>query len=169
MASTEAFPLFCGLCNLLLRVVRYMPPPPPIEAPRAAAGGTSGGASAFLAAGEQAPEGDRGRHGRRGFEFFGTVPARSPRRRALDGRDMDLGLKGRSVLITGGSGGIGLATARAFAAEGCALHLAARTPEKLRAAREDISRDFDVPVSVHTVDLSRTENALRLAETCADV
>ena len=82
---------------------------------------------------------------------------------------MDLGLKGRSVLITGGSGGIGLATARAFAAEGCALHLAARTAEKLRAARECISRDFDVPVTVHAVDLSRTGNALRLAETCADV
>ncbi len=82
---------------------------------------------------------------------------------------MDLGLKGRSVLITGGSGGIGLATARAFAAEGCAPHLAARTPEKLRAAREGISRDFDVPVTVHATDLSRAENALRLAETCADV
>jgi NAD(P)-dependent dehydrogenase (short-subunit alcohol dehydrogenase family) len=82
---------------------------------------------------------------------------------------MDLGLKGRSVLITGGSGGIGLATARAFAAEGCAPHLAARTPEKLRAAREDISRDFDVPVTVHAGDLSGTENALRLAATCADV
>jgi NAD(P)-dependent dehydrogenase (short-subunit alcohol dehydrogenase family) len=82
---------------------------------------------------------------------------------------MDLGLKGRSVLITGGSGGIGLATARAFAAEGCALHLAARTPEKLRAASDDVSRDFDVPVTVHATDLSRAENALRLAETCADV
>jgi NAD(P)-dependent dehydrogenase (short-subunit alcohol dehydrogenase family) len=82
---------------------------------------------------------------------------------------MDLGLKGRSVLITGGSGGIGLATARAFAAEGCALHLAARTPEKLRAASDDVSRDFDVPVTVHATDLSRAENALQLAETCADV
>ncbi len=82
---------------------------------------------------------------------------------------MDLELAGRSVLITGGSGGIGLATARAFAAEGCALHLAARGAEKLRAAREEISRDSDVPVTVHAVDLSRAENALRLAATCADV
>ena len=82
---------------------------------------------------------------------------------------MDLGLKGRSVLITGGSGGIGLATARVFAAEGCDLHIAARTPERLRAAREDISRDFGVPVTVHAVDLSRTEGALRLAASCADV
>ena len=82
---------------------------------------------------------------------------------------MDLGLKGSSVLITGGSGGIGLATARAFAAEGCALHLAARGAEKLRRAQTDISRDFDVPVTVHPVDLSGTENALRLAESCAGV
>ena len=82
---------------------------------------------------------------------------------------MDLGLKGRSVLITGGSGGIGLATARAFAAEGCALHLAARTAEKLRAARTEIVHDFDVPVTVHAVDLSGAEHALRLAAACADV
>ena len=104
---------------------------------------------------------------------FGVVPARSPGRRVLDGRGMDLGLKDRSVLITGGSGGIGdigLATAHAFAAEGCALHLAARTPEKLRAARDGISRRLrDVPVTARAVDLGRTENALRLAVTCADV
>lgn len=31
---------------------------------------------------------------------------------------MDLGLSGRGILVTGGSGGIGAATARAFAAEG---------------------------------------------------
>ena len=82
---------------------------------------------------------------------------------------MDLGLMGRSVLITGGSGAIGLAAARAFAAEGCALHLAARTFDKLRAAQEDISRGFGVPVVVHAVDLSSAENARWLAETCADV
>ncbi len=48
---------------------------------------------------------------------------------------MDLGLKGKTVLITGGSKGIGLACAMSFAAEGCALHLAARNRELLESAR----------------------------------
>jgi len=38
-------------------------------------------------------------------------------------------------LITGGSKGIGLATARAFAAEGVGLHLAARSESDLEKAR----------------------------------
>lgn len=82
---------------------------------------------------------------------------------------MDLGLKGHSVLITGGSKGIGLATARAFAAEECTLHLAARTTDDLQAAREGITRDFDVPVTPHRVDLSRGVNVQQLAKACTHV
>ena len=44
---------------------------------------------------------------------------------------MDLGLKGKSVLITGASKGIGLACAHGFAAEGCIVHLAARSADLL--------------------------------------
>jgi NAD(P)-dependent dehydrogenase (short-subunit alcohol dehydrogenase family) len=51
---------------------------------------------------------------------------------------MDLHLAGRSVLITGGSQGIGLAAARAFAVEGCNLHLAARTESRLQEAKREI-------------------------------
>jgi NAD(P)-dependent dehydrogenase (short-subunit alcohol dehydrogenase family) len=47
---------------------------------------------------------------------------------------MDLGLKDKKVLITGGSKGIGLACARAFVAEGAQVALVSRSPENLKRA-----------------------------------
>ena len=47
---------------------------------------------------------------------------------------MDLKLSGKIALITGGSHGIGLATARALAAEGCRVAICARDPDRLQAA-----------------------------------
>jgi len=77
---------------------------------------------------------------------------------------MDLGLKGRSVLVTGGSKGIGLACAKAFAAEGCRVHLAARDKDRLAQAAGALG-----DVKTHSVDL-RDGAALRaLAKECADV
>ena len=67
---------------------------------------------------------------------------------------MDLGLKDRTVLITGASQGIGAAAARAFAAEGCHLHLAARSAAGLARLREEIARAHDVRVALHALDLS---------------
>ena len=77
---------------------------------------------------------------------------------------MDLGLKGKSVLVTGGSKGIGLACAKAFAAEGCRVHLAARDKDRLAQAARELG-----DVKTHSVDL-RDGAALRaLAKECADV
>ena len=52
---------------------------------------------------------------------------------------MDLELNGRCALVTGGSRGIGLAVARALAAEGADVALLARTREPLERAARDLS------------------------------
>jgi len=82
---------------------------------------------------------------------------------------MDLKLTGRSVLITGASRGIGFAVAKAFASEGCSLHLAARDPQKLRAAADEIRGLHGVAAAAYACDLSRTADVEKLGEACADV
>ena len=82
---------------------------------------------------------------------------------------MDLRLAGQGVLITGASKGIGLAAARAFAREGCNLHLAARSGEALEAVRAEIANECGVSVEVHVMDLSRTDNVVELGKRCAGV
>ena len=56
---------------------------------------------------------------------------------------MDLGIAGRTALVTGASTGLGLASAQALAAEGVKVALASRSVDKLAAAAETI--DGDVP------------------------
>src|SRR2546421_7552227 len=78
---------------------------------------------------------------------------------------MDLRLKGKSVLITGGSRGIGFACAKAFAAEGCRLHLASRNADRLGQAARELGGD----VKTHSVDLRNAPALRRLASDCAEV
>ena len=53
---------------------------------------------------------------------------------------MDLRLEGSKVLVTGGSRGIGLETARAFAAEGATVMICARRADVLAEAADDIEK-----------------------------
>ena len=55
---------------------------------------------------------------------------------------MDLELNAKHVLITGGSKGTGLATARAFLREGAAVTLVARDRERLATARQTLLAEF---------------------------
>lgn len=82
---------------------------------------------------------------------------------------MDLGLKGKTALITGGSRGIGLGAARMLAQEGCDLHLAARSAADLDAAKARITADSRVAVHCHALDLSLASNAAALARDCGNV
>jgi len=82
---------------------------------------------------------------------------------------MELDLKGRTALITGGSRGLGFGAARLLAAEGCHLHLASRSAADLETARTKIMQDYPVQVTCHAMDLSSTEHAVALARACQDV
>ena len=75
---------------------------------------------------------------------------------------MDLGLKGRACIVTGASSGIGLATARALAAEGARLLLAARGEEKLEQAAGELDATA-VPL-----DVTAPEAGRRLVDACQE-
>ena len=74
---------------------------------------------------------------------------------------MDLKLAGKVVLITGSSRGIGLATAKAFAGEGCLLMLSARSPKELAEA-EAALRASGVAVAAQAADVSKPREAAEL-------
>ena len=76
---------------------------------------------------------------------------------------MDLRLKDKVALITGSSRGIGLATAKAFGAEGCRLVLSGRAAEQLNEAEAGL-RASGVSVASHVADVSQPEEAASLVK-----
>jgi 3-oxoacyl-[acyl-carrier protein] reductase len=76
---------------------------------------------------------------------------------------MDLKLAGKVVLITGSSRGIGLATAKSFAAEGSRIMLSARSVEQLRQA-EDGLRRAGASVAAHAADVGNADEAAGLID-----
>ncbi len=73
---------------------------------------------------------------------------------------MDLGLSGRTALITGSASGIGLATARMFADEGCSLLLWDVSPQVTTVANE-LSSQFEVQIDAAVVDLVNLDDSRR--------
>jgi NAD(P)-dependent dehydrogenase (short-subunit alcohol dehydrogenase family) len=82
---------------------------------------------------------------------------------------MDLGLAGRTALVTGASKGIGRAIAEGLAAEGVHLHLAARTKADLDATADAIRARWNVNVTVHPANLSDGDTCRQLAATTGDL
>ena len=71
---------------------------------------------------------------------------------------MKLGLEGKVVVITGGSKGIGLACARAFAREGARVSIASRSEANLNQARQNLANEGFEVVTVRA-DFARMKDA----------
>jgi NAD(P)-dependent dehydrogenase (short-subunit alcohol dehydrogenase family) len=73
---------------------------------------------------------------------------------------MKLGLDGKVVLVTGGSKGIGLACANAFAAEGAKIAICSRSLKNIDEARVSLPNALGVPA-----DLTDADAAVRMIDT----
>jgi len=73
---------------------------------------------------------------------------------------MDLGLAGRTALVTGASAGIGRGIALALAAEGVRLAVTARRRERL----ESLARDADAKMTIIECDFMQEDAPRRIAE-----
>ncbi|TVY09177.1 SDR family NAD(P)-dependent oxidoreductase [Paenibacillus cremeus] len=77
---------------------------------------------------------------------------------------MELGLRGKTAIITGGSKGIGLATAIALASEGAQVSIVARNIEPLKQAAQLILEKTGVEPLIVASDVSVEEDVRRAVE-----
>lgn len=75
---------------------------------------------------------------------------------------MELGLAGKAVVVTGGSRGIGLETARLFAREGARVLICARRQSALAEAAADIRATTGQSVATHSLDVTSLEQIAAL-------
>ncbi|BCS35166.1 short-chain dehydrogenase [Luteitalea sp. TBR-22] len=82
---------------------------------------------------------------------------------------MDLGLAGQVAIVTGGSKGLGLASARALAAEGARVVICGRTRDTLDAAARELAAvaGTDEHVLAVQADVSKADDLQRLVEATA--
>jgi 3-oxoacyl-[acyl-carrier protein] reductase len=77
---------------------------------------------------------------------------------------MDLGLNGKRALVLGGNRGIGFGIARALAAEGADVAIAARDKAKLAEAAAALAAGVSVRIYAAEIDLGRTAGLPAFAE-----
>ena len=84
---------------------------------------------------------------------------------------MDLGLKGKTAVVTGASKGIGFAIAKEFLAEGANVFICARNKTELEEAVSALSKGDGIAGSVHglAIDGTKENDMERLAKEAASL
>jgi 3-oxoacyl-[acyl-carrier protein] reductase len=77
---------------------------------------------------------------------------------------MDFGLKGRRAIVMAASRGLGFASARALANEGCHLVICSRDATRIQAAADTIARETGARVHAVAADVSGEREARALVE-----
>jgi 3-oxoacyl-[acyl-carrier protein] reductase len=80
---------------------------------------------------------------------------------------MDLGLKGRGVIVAASSQGIGRATAEAFAREGAQVAMCARSEQTLLQAADEIRTSTGAEVMAQALDVTDAAGVQRFLEQVA--
>lgn len=75
-----------------------------------------------------------------------------------------MAIRGKRILLTGASSGVGLVAARRLAKAGAILAVSARREDRLLALAEEVRRDGGAAPQVLAADLSRRGEAAKLAE-----
>lgn len=81
---------------------------------------------------------------------------------------MDLGIKGRSAIVTGGSRGIGRETARQFLEEGARVLICGRNADSLERTRSELAQATGGEIHAVVADMSKPGDVERLIATAKD-
>jgi len=81
---------------------------------------------------------------------------------------LELGLNGKIAIVTGGSDGLGRATALRLAAEGCKVAICARREDHLQAAAAAITLATSAEILACRADVSAAADIAALVETTVD-
>jgi 3-oxoacyl-[acyl-carrier protein] reductase len=78
---------------------------------------------------------------------------------------MDLGIKGRRAVVTGGSSGIGFETARQFLEEGVRVLITGRNQQKLGKARDELTKRTGGEVHAAVADMTKESDIAKMIDT----
>jgi len=81
---------------------------------------------------------------------------------------MDLGIKGRSAIVTGGSRGIGRETARQFLEEGARVLICGRNAETLERTRAELAKATGGEIHAIVADMTKPGDIERLVATAKE-